>query len=182
MPKPMPFKGVCPKIPKSAYVASTAEVIGAVNIGENSSIWPGAVLRGDMHYIRIGKNTSIQDNTVMHGTADRFPTIVGDNVTIGHLALVHGCTIGDNCIIGMGAIILEGAKIGNWCIIGAGAVIPEGKEIPDNSIVFGIPGKVAGKVTKVHKERITRNWKAYVKLSREYMKQEHLQASKENRD
>jgi carbonic anhydrase/acetyltransferase-like protein (isoleucine patch superfamily) len=154
----------------------SSEIIGDVTVGSNSSIWPGVVLRGDMHYIRIGNNTSVQDNTVMHGTADKFPTIVGDNVSIGHLALVHGCTIGDNCIIGMGAIILEGAKVGNWCIIGAGAVIPEGKTIPDGSIAFGVPGKVAGKITKRHRERITRNWKAYVKLAKEYKKaqKQHL--------
>ncbi|MCL4381665.1 gamma carbonic anhydrase family protein [Candidatus Marsarchaeota archaeon] len=164
------FRNKFPKVDKTAYVASSAELIGDVEVGENSSIWSGAVLRGDMHYIRIGKNSSVQDNSVMHGTADNYPTIVGDNVTIGHGAIVHGCKIGNNCLIGMGAIILEGAEIGDWCIIGAGSVVTEGSKIPDENIVLGIPGKVAGKVTEEHKKRIEKNWKAYSALKNEYMK------------
>ncbi|MCL5434379.1 MAG: gamma carbonic anhydrase family protein [Candidatus Marsarchaeota archaeon] len=158
-----------PKIDRTAFVAGSAVIIGDVEIGKNSSIWYGTVLRGDMHYIRIGSNVSVQDNSVMHGTADKFPTIVGNNVSIGHNAIVHGCTIGDNCLIGMGSIILEGAKIGDWCIIAAGAVVPEGSTIPSHSIVMGVPGRVRGKVTPAHKARITRNWKAYVKLKGRYL-------------
>ena len=164
------FGGKMPRIGKRAYVAENATLIGDVSLGEDSSVWYGAVLRGDMHYIKIGKNCSVQDNSVMHGTADRFPTVVGDNVSIGHNAIVHGCTIGNNCIIGMGAIILEGAEIGDWCIIGAGSVVTEGSKIPDENIVLGIPGKVAGKVTEEHKKRIEKNWKAYSALKNEYMK------------
>ncbi len=163
------FNGKKPTIHRTAYIADTAEIIGEVTVGEDSSIWYGTVLRGDMHYIKIGKGTSVQDNSVMHGTATKYPTIVGDRVSIGHNALVHGCKIGNNCIIGMGAIILEGAEIGDWCIIGAGAVVTEGKKIPSNSIVLGVPGKVVGKVSAEHKERITRNWKAYVSLKDEYL-------------
>jgi len=157
-----------PKTEDSTFIADTAVIIGDVTIGKNSSVWYGAVLRGDMNYIKIGDNVNVQDNSVMHGTANKFPTIIGDNVSIGHNSTVHGCTIGSNCLIGMGSIILEGAKIGNWCIIAAGAVIPEGATIPDNSIVMGIPGKVTSKLTDEHKERITRNWKAYVDLIEEY--------------
>jgi carbonic anhydrase/acetyltransferase-like protein (isoleucine patch superfamily) len=164
------FGGKMPRIGKRAYVAENATLIGDVSLGEDSSVWYGAVLRGDMHYIKIGKNCSVQDNSVMHGTADRFPTVVGDNVSIGHNAIVHGCTIGNNCIIGMGAIILEGAEIGDWCIIGAGAVVPEGMVIGSNSVVFGMPAKVAKKVTAEHRSRITRNWKAYVRLKDRYLK------------
>jgi carbonic anhydrase/acetyltransferase-like protein (isoleucine patch superfamily) len=164
------FHGKKPKVKSGAYVAETATLIGDVEIGENSSVWYGAVLRGDMHYIKIGKNSSVQDNSVMHGTADKYPTIVGDNVSIGHNAIVHGCTIGDNCIIGMGSIILEGSEIGDWCIIGAGAVVPEGAKIPGGSIALGLPAKVVKSVTEGHKARITRNWKAYVKLKDVYLK------------
>ena len=163
------FMGKKPKIHKTAYIADTAEIIGEVAVGKDSSIWHGVVLRGDMHYIKVGKGTSIQDNSVMHGTATRYPTVVGDHVSIGHNALVHGCKIGNNCIVGMGAIILEGAEIGDWCIVGAGAVVTEGKKIPSNSIVLGLPAKVIGKISKEHKERITRNWKAYVSLKDKYL-------------
>jgi carbonic anhydrase/acetyltransferase-like protein (isoleucine patch superfamily) len=164
------YQGKSPKIDKTAYVEESAEVIGDVQIGKDSSIWNGVVLRGDMHYIRIGKNSSVQDNSVLHGTLSQYPTIVGDNVSIGHNAIVHGCVIGDNCLIGMGSIILEGAKVGNWCIIGAGAVVTEGAKIPSGSIVLGVPAKVVRKVTAGHKRRITRNWQAYVKLKNTYLK------------
>jgi len=158
-----------PRIDPTAYVDESAMIIGDVQVGRDSSIWNGAVLRGDMHYIKIGRNSNVQDNSVMHGTADHYPTIVGDNVSIGHGAIVHGCVVGNNCLIGMGSIVLEGARIGNWCIIGAGAVVTEGAIIPSNSIVLGLPGKVVRKVTADHKARITRNWKAYVKLKGTYI-------------
>lgn len=164
------YQGKKPKIDKTAYVEKSAQLIGDVRIGKNSSIWNGAVLRGDMHYIKIGNNSSVQDNSVMHGTLTKFPTIVGDNVSIGHGAIVHGCVIGDNCLIGMGSIILEGAEVGDWCIIGAGAVVTEGARIPSGSIVIGIPGKVVKQVTEEHKIRITRNWKNYVRLKGTYKK------------
>jgi carbonic anhydrase/acetyltransferase-like protein (isoleucine patch superfamily) len=165
----VPFDGKKPKVGKGTFVAETATLIGDVKIGNSSSVWYGAVLRGDMHYIRIGDNVSVQDNSVMHGTADKFPTIVGSNVTIGHAAIIHGCTIGDNCLIGMGSMVLEGAKVGNWCIIAAGAVVTEGTIIPDGSIVMGVPGTAKSKVTEAHKKRITRNWKAYVELAKHYL-------------
>ncbi|MCL5404591.1 MAG: gamma carbonic anhydrase family protein [Candidatus Marsarchaeota archaeon] len=165
----MQFKGKAPKVDKEAFIAETAMLIGDVRIGKHSSIWYGAVLRGDMHYIMIGKNVSVQDNAVMHGTADKFPTIVGDNVTIGHGAIVHGCTIGNNCLIGMGSMVLEGAKIGDWCIVAAGSVVTEGTAIPDGSIVMGVPGTIKAKVSKAHRARITRNWKAYAELAKQYL-------------
>ena len=162
------FCGKKPSISRSAYVADSATIIGDVRIGPNSSVWDGAVLRGDMHFIKIGRNTSVQDNAVMHGTAMRYPTVVGDNVSIGHNAIAHGCIIGNNCIIGMGSIILEGAVIGNWCIIGAGSVVTEGTKIPSNSIVLGVPGRVVRKITQAHRSRITNNWKEYVNLKGRY--------------
>ena len=163
------FGGKGPRIHKTAYIADTAELIGDVTVGEDSSVWYGTVLRGDMHYIKIGKGSSVQDNSVMHGTANKYPTIVGDHVSIGHNATVHGCVIGDNCIIGMGSMILEGAVVGDWCIIGAGAVVTEGTRIPDNSIALGVPAKVVGKISAEHRKRITRNWEAYVSLKDKYL-------------
>ena len=158
-----------PRIGKSVFVAPTATIVGDVRVGRDSSIWYGAVIRGDMHYVRIGKSSSVQDNAVFHGTADKYPTIIGDNVSVGHNAIVHGCTIGSNCLIGMGSIILEGAKIGDWCIVGAGAVVPEGMVIPPKSIVMGIPARIRGRITQRHKKRITHNWKAYVALKDTYI-------------
>jgi carbonic anhydrase/acetyltransferase-like protein (isoleucine patch superfamily) len=162
-------EGKTPIIDSTAYIEKSAEIIGDVRIGEDSSIWNGTVLRGDTNYIRIGRNSSVQDNSVLHGTASKYPTIVGNNVSIGHGAIVHGCIIGNNCLIGMGSIILEGAEIGDWCIIGAGAVVTEGAKIPSGSIALGVPARVMTKVTKNHRLRITRNWKNYVKLKNTYL-------------
>ncbi len=171
------FNGKRPKISNSSFIAENATIIGDVIISSNSSIWFGAVLRGDMHYIKIGKNVSVQDNSVMHGTADKYPTIIGDNVSIGHNAIIHGCVIGNNCLIGMGSIILEGAEIGDWCIIGAGAVITEKTKIPPNSIVLGIPGRVVGKISGRHKRRISKNWKDYVTLKNRYLEEQKKERS-----
>ncbi len=163
------FQRKKPAIPSSVYVSDSAELIGDVKMGEDSSVWNHAVLRGDMHYIKIGKNTSVQDGCVIHGTMLKYPTIVGDNVSIGHGAIVHGCMVGNNCIIGMGSIVLEGAEIGNWCIIGAGAVVTEGTKIPDGSLVLGVPGRVVKKISEDQKKRITQNWQNYVELKNAYL-------------
>ncbi len=163
------FQSKKPVIHPSVYVSDSAELIGDVEIGEDSSVWNKAVLRGDMNYIRLGKNVSVQDGCIMHGTLVKYPTIGGDNVSIGHCAIVHGCTIGDNCIIGMGSIILEGAEIGSWCIVGAGAVVTEGTKIPDGRLVLGVPGKAVKNVSDEQKERITRNWQNYVELKNTYL-------------
>ena len=130
-----------PNLPGGFYwVAESASVIGNVNIGEDVGIWFGAVLRGDNEAITIGKGSNIQENCVMH-TDMGFPLVIGEGCTIGHKAMLHGCTIGDNSLVGMGAIVLNGAKIGNNCLVGAGALVTEGKEIPDNSLVVGSPAK-----------------------------------------
>ncbi len=132
-----------PSFPKSGdfWVAPDANVIGDVVLGEGASVWFGATLRGDNETITIGKGTNVQENTVMH-TDIGYPLTIGRDCTIGHKAMLHGCTIGDETLIGMGATILNGAVIGKNCLIGAGALIPEGKEIPDGSLVMGMPGKV----------------------------------------
>ena len=124
-----------------SWVAPSASVIGKVVIGLDVSIWFGAVIRGDNEVITIGNRTNIQDNVVMH-TDPGFPLVVGEGCTIGHKAILHGCSIGENTLIGMNATVLNGAVIGKNCLIGAGALIPEGKRIPDNSLVMGMPGKI----------------------------------------
>ena len=133
--------GVAPEIAEDSWIAPDANVIGKIVVEEGASIWFGATLRGDNEEIRIGAGSNVQENTVMH-TDMGFPLTVGKGCTIGHKALLHGCTIGDNSLIGMGAVILNGAKIGKNCLIGANALITEGKTIPDGSLVMGAPGKV----------------------------------------
>ena len=132
---------VSPEIAEDSWIAPDANVIGKIVVEDGASIWFGATLRGDNEKIRIGAGSNVQENTVMH-TDMGFPLTVGKGCTIGHKALLHGCTIGDNSLIGMGAVILNGAKIGKNCLIGANALITEGKTIPDGSLVMGAPGKV----------------------------------------
>ena len=162
------IKGIKPKIHEDAFVADTAAVIGNVNIGKGSSIWYGAVLRGDIESITKGEFINVQDNSVIH-TETGKPTKIGDYTVIGHNAIVHGCTIGNNCLIGMGAIILNRAVIGDNCIIGAGALVPEGKVIPPNSLVLGVPGKVVREVTDEEIESIKRNAMRYNELYKKHI-------------
>ena len=133
--------GIAPEIAASAWVAETAVLVGKVVLEDDASIWFGATLRGDNEEIRIGRGSNIQENSVLH-TDMGYPLTIGANCTIGHKAMLHGCTIGEGSLIGMGATVLNGAKIGKGCLIGACALITEGKEIPDGSLVMGAPGKV----------------------------------------
>jgi carbonic anhydrase/acetyltransferase-like protein (isoleucine patch superfamily) len=133
--------GIVPQIDPTAWVAPDANVIGHVVLGAEASIWFGATLRGDNEEIRVGAGSNVQEACVLH-TDIGFPLMIGANCTIGHKAILHGCTIGDGSLIGMGAIVLNGARIGRGCLIGAGALVTEGKEIPDGSLVMGAPGKV----------------------------------------
>ena len=137
------FEGITPTLTEDGdfWVAPNAQVIGRVRIESAASIWFGAVLRGDNEYITVGSGSNIQENCVCH-TDIGFPLVIGMGCTIGHNAILHGCEIGDNSLIGMGATVLNGARIGQNCLIGAGALVPEGKVIPDNSLVVGMPGKV----------------------------------------
>jgi carbonic anhydrase/acetyltransferase-like protein (isoleucine patch superfamily) len=127
---------------QTAFVDASAQVIGDVEIGEESSVWMCAVIRGDVHWIKVGKRTSIQDGTIVHAMTGTHPTSIGDNVTIGHAAVIHGCTIEDQCLIGMGAILLNGAHVGTGSIVAAGTLLVEGAQIPPRSLVMGSPGKV----------------------------------------
>lgn len=149
------------------WIAPNAVLIGRVRLEAEASVWWGAVLRGDNEPITIGRRSNVQDGCVCH-TDPGFPLTVGPDVTVGHMAMLHGCTVGEGCLIGIGAVILNGAKIGKNCLIGARALVGEGKEIPDNSLVLGMPGKVVGEVRPEQAERIRRgtaryveNWKRY---------------------
>jgi len=164
------FQGKKPRIHKSVFVAPSAEIIGDVEVGENSSVWFNAVIRGDESSIKIGKNTSIQDNSTVHVCHGR-PTIIKDNVTIGHNCIIHGCTVNSDCIIGMGATILNHAEIGKESIIGAGAVVKEKAVIPPRSLAAGVPAKIIRKLTDEDVKRIKRNAEEYVKLRSQHLKQ-----------
>lgn len=129
------------------FIAPTAAVIGKVRLERNASVWWNAVLRGDMELITVGENSNIQDGCILH-TDIGFPCTVGKNTTVGHLAMLHGCVIGDNSMIGIGAVVLNGVTVGNNCIIGSNALIPDGKTIPDNTIVMGSPGKIVRETTE----------------------------------
>ena len=135
------YQGKSPVIAAGCYVDVSAQIIGDVVLGENSSVWMNAVVRGDVHAIRIGANSNVQDCSVLHGMRNRYSVNVGDWVTIGHNVTVHGCTIGDACLIGINSVILNNAKIGEGCIIAAGAVIPENTVVPANTLWAGVPGK-----------------------------------------
>jgi carbonic anhydrase/acetyltransferase-like protein (isoleucine patch superfamily) len=149
----IPYQQIVPEIHPSVYIAQGAMIIGDVTIGEESSVWFNAVLRGDLDQIRVGTRTNIQDGTIVH--LDKgFPCIIGDDVTVGHGCIVHGCTVGDGAMLGMGAIVLTGAKIGERAIVGAGALVREGQEIPPETVAVGIPAKVRRDVSAEDLERI----------------------------
>jgi carbonic anhydrase/acetyltransferase-like protein (isoleucine patch superfamily) len=141
-----PYKGVHPQIAEGCYIDVSAQVIGDVVIGANSSVWMNAVLRGDVNSIRIGENSNIQDCSVLHGMLNKYQVIVGDWVTVGHNVTLHGCTIGNRCLIGMGAVILNNAVIGEGCIIAAGTLIPENTVVEPYSLWAGLPGKFKKKI------------------------------------
>jgi carbonic anhydrase/acetyltransferase-like protein (isoleucine patch superfamily) len=161
------YQGHTPTVPATCYVDLSAQVIGDVVLGEHSSVWMNAVVRGDVHSIRIGAHSNVQDCAVLHGMRYKYPVIVGDWVTIGHNATVHGCVIEDACLIGIGSTILNNAHIGEGSIIAAGAVIPENMVVPPRSLVAGVPGKVRRDLTSDDREEIlqyARNYLDYVKI------------------
>ena len=151
------------------WIANNAIVIGDITLKENSSVWFGAVLRGDIENIEVGAGSNIQDNCVLHTDAG-FPLTVGKGVTVGHLAMLHGCSIGDDSLVGIGATILNGSKIGKNCIIGANSLIAENKNIPDRSLVVGSPGKVIREVTEEEKKAVFENTKHYQDNWKKYSK------------
>lgn len=158
------WNGLKPQIDPSCFVAETADIIGSVVIGEGSSVWYKAVLRGDVDGIVIGRRSNVQDTCVVH-THHGLPAIIGDDVTIGHSAIIHACTIEDNCLIGMGATILDGAVIGEGSIIGAGAVVPPGMQVPPRSQVVGIPAKVVKTLTQERVDGLIEHSRRYAELA-----------------
>src|SRR6202046_4012441 len=160
------FKGMNPTIPPSCYVDDSAQIIGDVILGEHASVWMNAVVRGDVHSIRIGAHSNVQDCAVLHGMRYKYPVIVGEWVTIGHNATVHGCVVEDCCLIGMGATVMNNARIGEGSIIVAGAVIPEGAIIPPRSLVTGIPGKVRRELTSDDRDEILKYARNYLDYTR----------------
>ena len=162
------YRGKRPQIAASAYIDPAAVIIGDVVIGPDSSIWPCTVVRGDVHYIRIGARTNIQDGCVLHVMRDEYPLLIGDDVTIGHSVTLHGCAIESRCLVGMGAVILNGVKIGHGSIIAAGTLLLERTEIPPGSLVVGHPGKVKRPLTPIDQSAIDAYAQRYVEYKNIY--------------
>lgn len=159
------FGDTQPQLASRVYVAETAMVLGDVTVGRGSSIWYGTVIRGDVNQITIGEATNIQDRAVVHVTHDTHPTRIGDRVTVGHGAIIHGCIVGDCCMVGMGAIILDGVELGDECLVAAGSLLPPGKTYPPRSMVMGSPARVKGQVSDEDVQWILRSSDNYVALA-----------------
>jgi len=164
-----PFRGVLPTLSSSVFVEESAQIIGNVQIGDDSSVWFNVVIRGDVNQIHIGKRTNIQDGTVIHVTNQTFPTIIGDDVTIGHNAILHGCEIGSCCLIGMGAIILDGCRVGEGSLVAAGSVLAPGTIIAPGSLVVGTPARIKRNLTEWELKNIETSAKNYVVYASEYL-------------
>jgi len=164
-----PYRGVSPRVDPTAFIDDSAQVIGDVEVGEESGVWMNAVVRGDVHWIRIGRRSNVQDGTVVHAMTGTHPTSIGDSVTIGHGAIVHGCTIENLCLIGMGAILLNGAHVGSGSIIAAGTLVTEAMKVPPKSLVMGSPGKVKRLLTQAEVAEIQLYADRYVQYRLNYM-------------
>jgi carbonic anhydrase/acetyltransferase-like protein (isoleucine patch superfamily) len=162
------YRSHWPQIAPSAYIDPATVIIGNVTIGERSSVWPGVVIRGDVHWIRIGSRTNIQDGSVLHVMKDTHPLVLGDEVTVGHGAILHGCTIESRVLIGMGSILLNGVKIGTGSIIAAGTLVPEGTVVPPGSLFMGHPGKFRRALTDEDQESIKAYAARYIEYSETY--------------
>jgi carbonic anhydrase/acetyltransferase-like protein (isoleucine patch superfamily) len=183
------YRGIVPKIAASCYIDPSAQVIGDIEIGERSSVWCNVTIRGDVNYIRIGEETSIQDNSVIHvehdvarvqvdgehsappshgGPASGYPTIIGSRVTVGHSVTLHGCIVEDECLIGIGAIVLNGSRVGKGSVVAAGALVPEGMQIPPGSLVMGVPGKIRRETSPEEQARFRDNAQNYVRYRQIY--------------
>lgn len=166
------YQGKTPSVPSSSYVDLSAQLIGDVELGEHSSVWMNAVLRGDVNAIRVGNNSNVQDNAVLHGQRYVYPVIVGDWVTIGHNATVHGCVVEDNCLIGMGAVILNNCRVGEGSIIAAGTVLPEGTKVPPRTLWVGVPGKQRRELGEEDARLIREYAKNYLDYVEIYLKEQ----------
>jgi len=166
----LPFDGKQPRLGARVFVAETAAIIGDVEVGDDSSIWFGAVLRGDVHRIRIGARTNIQDNCTFHVTTGMWPVSLADEVTVGHSAVVHGCTVERGALIGMGSRVLDGAVVGERALVAAGAVVGEGMHVPPRTLVAGVPAKVKRELTAEELARLEMSWRHYVELKDQYLR------------
>lgn len=162
-----PYRGIEPTVADSAFVAETAALIGAVTVGEGSTVWYGATLRGDVNRITVGARTSIQDGSVVHVDGDA-ECVIGDDVTVGHNATVHGCTVGNGVVIGIGASVLSHATVGEGAVVAAGALVREGAVVPPHTIVAGVPARPVREVSDADRERFRANAAHYVELGKEY--------------
>ncbi len=169
------YKGHKPDVEKAAFIAESAEIGGEVYLEEKSSIWYHVSIRGDLAPVYIGKGSNVQDNSAVH-VADELPVRIGRNVTVGHSAVIHACTIGNNCLVGMGAIVLDGAEIGEESIIGAGALVTQNKKFPPRSLLIGSPAKLARELTEEEVAAIKRNAEEYIELAEEYSSSEKYRA------
>lgn len=165
------YKGLTPTIPPTSYVDASAQIIGDVVLGEHASVWMNAVVRGDVHEIRIGAHSNVQDNSVLHGMKEQWGVYLGEYVTVGHSVTLHGCVIEARCLIGMGSIILNGAKIGTGSIIAAGTLIPEKTVVEPGSLWMGSPGKFRRKLDETDQETIMRYARNYLGYKEEYLKE-----------
>ena len=166
----IPYRGITPKIHPSVFIAEGAQIIGDVEIGAESSVWFNTVIRGDVHYIRIGERTNIQDNCVLHVTHDTYPLVIGSDVTVGHGAILHAATIKDRCLIGMGAKVLDDATVGPYAFVAAGSLVLEHFEVPEGALVAGVPARVKRMLSEEERQQIVQsaqNYVGYVKTYRE---------------
>ncbi len=164
----LPYRGKSPKLADDVFVANGAQLIGDLEIGAGSSIWFNTVVRGDVHYIRIGERTNIQDNSTVHVTGKKFPCIIGSDITIGHNALLHACTVEDMCLIGMGAIVLDGAVISRESLVGAGALVTPGKTFAPRSLIIGSPARAVRTLTDAEIQGLRDSANEYVKTALSY--------------
>jgi len=162
------FQGKKPRIHETAFVAGTATIIGDVEIGEHSSVWYGAILRGDVNFIRIGARTNVQDGCIIHVSRETHPTVVEDEITLGHRVTLHGCYVETGCLIGIGATVLDGARIGNNSLVAAGSLVTPGTQIPPRSLLMGSPARVKRELTVDEIYNLARFWQNYTELLKIY--------------
>lgn len=164
----IPFRGILPTIHHSAFISDNVVIVGDVAIGEDASIWYGSIIRGDVNYIRIGARTNIQDATVIHVSSETHPTVLEDEVTVGHRVTLHGCHVESGCLIGIGSILMDGVRIGEQSLVGAGSLVTPGTQIPPRSLVLGSPARVKRPLTDDELQSLPKFWQNYVELKKAY--------------
>jgi carbonic anhydrase/acetyltransferase-like protein (isoleucine patch superfamily) len=164
-----PYDGKSPRLGARVFVADNATLVGDVEIGDDSSVWFGTVIRGDVHRIRIGARANVQDNCTLHVTKDTWPVVIEDEVTIGHGVIAHGCTLRRGALIGMGSRVLDGAVVGELALVGAGALVAEGMEVPPKTLALGVPARVKRELTGDEVARLEQSWKNYVEYKDKYL-------------